>query len=618
MKIIYSLFLLGFFSFFSGQSWALEAQKSAQLFHHLQEVNKNWSNINPATYQEQIQFATDADRIQRHLQEVEKVLRLKETHHLGIENKRNRLKMLDVLHAYSSVGNFPINTFHSARQPYFIDMFGTHCAVGYLVKESGFPEISLAIAKTQNFAYVPEIQSKELIQWSIDFGFSLEELALIQPTYAPNQSYSQVGGGTNGVVSCSYSSSNGVLFGGNFTEFNNLPCLNIGQFSNGQLSCVGNGIDGKIVGVARITNNEIIVAGEFNQNGITYPMAKYDGNTWTYYPITGVPNARASSFNSIVNGSYIKIAVSAPSIIGGQEIWSLNSLQFLQWQKLAFVPGVVYDIDCSNPEVYAGHFDSIQIVNITPPQWYVGKNVIVKDNIGGWQSGMIGSVPDTIYSILTQGNTIYLGGYSGTNPGGVAFSRYLNGVSQPLLTNEDMLPGTSTTIYDISKFKNNEILIGGDIPSEQFIVGTFGRNLYAYNPALSSAYPISQLDSTVRTIVSNNGIYYIGGEFTYNGSDPNMTDPLNHLIYLESGLSLPEVVNPMQLNLYPNPSSGLLLISGVDPQMILSVQILDLQGKVVFESSETKLDASKIKAGIYLVNVQVSNGQTIQKRWVKE
>lgn len=616
MKIIYSLFLIGFFSFLSSQSWALDAKKSSQLFRHLQEVNKNWSNINPATYQEQIQFATDADRIQRHLQEVEKVLRQKETHHLGIENKRNRLKMLDVLHAYSSVGNFPINTFHSARQPYFIDLFGTHCAVGYLVKESGFPEISLAIAKTQNFAYVPEIQSKELIQWSIDFGFSLEELALIQPTYMPTQSYSQIGQGANGKVTQSTSYGSKWVFGGEFDTLDNLPCLHIGKYENGQLSCLGSGLDGEINGLDNKSLDGVRAIGHFNDGGDYYPIATFANNTWSYQSIPGRPNSRATALGAPGNSFYY-IAIDHPTISNEQEIWLFS---YGNWEKIGKVYGVVNAIDHGNGS-FGGVFDSCEMLVNNVWTSYVSKNVLTV-NYPGYQS-VTGIVPDTVLTLSSNQNVLFVGGTTNTQVGssGCLVSSILNSIAQPLLTTNDLFSSAKYGVHYLTSSWNS-LLIAGDFHLNPINSYYHGKNIGVLYPASGLTESLGFTDETVYTFGYVNQTFCIGGDFSnsqFGGMFGSGSNEINRLAKLDGFASLEENNNfAEKIVLSPNPSLGNIEISGIQSEEIQIIEIFNSQGKSVLKNNETTIDAHTLDAGVYLVRIVLQNGQTIQKRWVKE
>jgi len=599
--------------FLVSNTFGLDYRVNSKLYNHLFEINKNWQLHQNEVPNELISFHSDRERIQMHLLLVEKSLRNTHSGKRTDQQNQNRATSLDILHTYALAGKFPINTGHKTRQPYFIDNFGTHCAVGFLVKETGFPEISKAISETQNFAYVKEIVSPELVKWSVEYGFTLEELAWIQPGYAPTQTYSQVGGGTNGNVTCSKSSGNRLLVGGDFTELDSLPCLNVGYYSDNHLSCFGNGIAGKVIGIREFGVNGVIVGGEFESNGVIYPLAKFDGNTWTYIEIPNVPNARATCFTDFLSGPLIgpemAVSVSAPSIPNGQEVWFFQG----GWFEFAYVPGVIYDMALGNSVIFAGQFDSIQIQNSgLNPSWFQAKNFVV-DNSGNWISSS-DWVPDTIFSILTQGNTIYLGGYAGINPNGTALTRYVNGVTQPLITNTNYPYSDPKTVRDIAQASNSNLIIGGDL-NISTNWGTYGRGIFTYDYSNSVLTPYADLDTTVNTIAFFNDKYYFGGIFTKNQF--STTQNKNHLIVLNGYVGIEETAN-LNYTLSPNPSTGNLNISNINQASIKSIEILDLQGKICHESQTTELDLAHLKSGTYLVRVVATDGSSTTKKWVKE
>ena len=130
--------------------------------------------------------ATEQKRIQVHLAFVLDRLRETDVNHLGPAQKRNRRRALESLRQYIDRGVFPRRgqDSYSGRRPRFIDSVGTYCAVGYLLAESGATELAESINADFEYAYVPQITSPGLLAWASEFGFSLDELAMIQPGYS--------------------------------------------------------------------------------------------------------------------------------------------------------------------------------------------------------------------------------------------------------------------------------------------------------------------------------------------------------------------------------------------------------------------------------------------------
>jgi hypothetical protein len=126
----------------------------------------------------------DRLRIQQHLAQVEQHLRRAPVDELAPAARLARARLLDELHEYWQAGVFPRNSAHPGeRRPYFIDDEGRACAVGALVIRSGSGALAERIDRTFHTEYVPDMHDTELVAWAQANGFSLAELALIQPTY---------------------------------------------------------------------------------------------------------------------------------------------------------------------------------------------------------------------------------------------------------------------------------------------------------------------------------------------------------------------------------------------------------------------------------------------------
>ncbi|MEO1715324.1 MAG: hypothetical protein AAFU60_18505, partial [Bacteroidota bacterium] len=150
MKTIGTLFYTCLIFLFLGASVTTYAQShshSNSLFNHLATVNKEWLDHADACPQGTMSFASDIDRIQRHLDLVIDYLLDNIPAHLTAEQLENRVELLAGLQTYADQKVFPINTDHPTRQPYFVDDFGTHCAVGQMMALSGNQALVAAIQK---------------------------------------------------------------------------------------------------------------------------------------------------------------------------------------------------------------------------------------------------------------------------------------------------------------------------------------------------------------------------------------------------------------------------------------------------------------------------------------
>ncbi len=125
----------------------------------------------------------DKLRIQTHLEYVEKALRQADIANLTAVQRSNRAKVLDILHEYWTTGIFPKNDYFSERKSIFIDKNNTYCAVGYLLKSTAGEALARKINAKYQFASIYEMQMTELANWVVHSGLTVDECAMIQPTY---------------------------------------------------------------------------------------------------------------------------------------------------------------------------------------------------------------------------------------------------------------------------------------------------------------------------------------------------------------------------------------------------------------------------------------------------
>jgi hypothetical protein len=228
------LFAASFLPVFSKSP--LSFSEKVTLFDHLVEVNEEWLRQPglPAGLDCPASFRSDNERIAVHLRMVEQTLRKRPTNTLTTGQKSNRQRHLDVLREYWQRGLFPTNHYHLHRQPYFVDYFGVHCAVGYLIHRDGGDALVQKIRRENNYGYVAELAQRfpGIKDWAVRNGFTVAELALIQPAYGPKpQVWNQVGngGGCNGRINVMRADvyDKKLYMAGNFTEIDGVEANSI-------------------------------------------------------------------------------------------------------------------------------------------------------------------------------------------------------------------------------------------------------------------------------------------------------------------------------------------------------------------------------------------------------
>ena len=151
--------------------------------HTLNPVIGNQSQMIHFIYLPGIEISETA-KIASHLIYAELLLRSKDVSHLSATEIEKREIVLNHLHTYILNMQFPSNTkYQNQRAPCFLDENGNVCAVGYLVQETAGFESVLAINETYQYADISEMDQKTIEDWAIENGLTLEECALIQPTY---------------------------------------------------------------------------------------------------------------------------------------------------------------------------------------------------------------------------------------------------------------------------------------------------------------------------------------------------------------------------------------------------------------------------------------------------
>lgn len=133
----------------------------------------------------QVAAAREIARLRRHFREVLAELRGRDVAHLSAAQRASRAQLLGELERYARRGRFPRNVhFPQAKTPYFVDVFGTRCAMAHLIESTGAADLVARVARTSNNALVREIEGDlELRAWLEQAGLTAAEAGRIQPSY---------------------------------------------------------------------------------------------------------------------------------------------------------------------------------------------------------------------------------------------------------------------------------------------------------------------------------------------------------------------------------------------------------------------------------------------------
>ncbi len=508
-------------------STSLNWKNNASLYDHLVEVNKEWLNISDDEFLcEDMIFENDGERIKMHLKLVEGYLRQNPPKHLDEIQIKNRNAALDILNAYWKTGIFPQNTYHQTRQPYFVDNYGTACAVGYLALKTGETALVKQIAKEMNFAYIAELEDHypQLLNWAKKYGFTIEELAWIQPGYPPiNQTWNTVGngGGCNGEIKVMKAFGDEMLyFGGEFSEIDGAAANSIVGWDGNEWHTLGEGVTGVVNDIAIDDEGRVFIGGSFTLNedpSIVNIAYWYDGG-WHGFD-TGEMN------NSIFA---VKILADRLFIGGSFEIkYQTDTIKYLAYLNIGesifenqngdfSVDASVYDIvDDGNQLYVSGNFmetatyssnnliNQFQTENIAT--WGFDENI----GISNWIQAFDHELETSIYRLFLPDTILYVGASDNINYSGL-------GMIEDSIweyRNLDLLIPTDSSFINGFIKHNDFILVYGNIVYYP-IVGVWSNGIYVINATNSLNSEGATFNAGITAAESFQEQIYFAGDFT--------------------------------------------------------------------------------------------------------
>ncbi len=583
-------------------------------FTNLVEVNAQWKNqhFDKALLNqiESNQNVTFNDWIATHLMLVEKTLRTRDISLLSQAQQQNRTSLLNELNGYWHARPFPVNDYLPYKNPVFIDRKGNHCAVGYLMQQSGAEALARQIDAEQKFGYIHEIKTKSVREWATENGFTLNELAWIQPGYPPAFSCQSMAGGLNGSVnSIVIDPANGTIYaGGNFTENNDaIPCNHLAVYLSGFAgwfwTSIGDGVNGN-VHTMLIDNNKLYVGGEFTMAGSlqTNHIAVYDLQTYQWSAI-GSLDGTVKTLAMFNNQLYA----------GGSFTEMLSKWDGTQWQDVNqgyFYGTEVRALESIGNQLYVGG-------DFELPTGALRKNVVKYDGTQFQISGFGTPTPVNDFEVY-KGNLYAACDYIqntdtcaltvlDTNSGDwftVLGSAFGNGISS-------YFQGTIKNMLNT----NNGLVCGGNFQASYGM--TYGNNLMRFEitPTDTLTMPLLVIDTTINAmILSAANTLCFGGEFVASYSTT-----LNHIAQMDVVTGIEKRANRnLSLSLYPNPVQETFILKA--KEQLISYSIFDINGREVMKNSLNGLTQTisvrDIPTGIYSLKVEMGNG-TEQIRFVK-
>lgn len=509
----------------SSLAGVLVPTERAPLIDHLLAINAEWGcqPEGTALLNFPASFATDNDRIQRHLQLVEQLLRDRSTAHLNARQRANRFRHLQHLRTYWQAGVFPENIHHSYRQPYFVDHRGTHCAVGHLMAENGDQEVVAAVQQQQNYGYVAElsIAFPVLPEWAEINGFTLEELAWIQPGYSPvSREWNAVGngGGADGeILAMQAIGDEQLILAGQFSAVDGVAANNIIGWDGDEWFTLGEGLNGTVYDLALVFSNQIVAVGEFSlyDDPDRQNVALWDGEQWLGLQI-GDMNGAVFTVTTLAYTSRLYLGGEFSMANGDPSYQNLAYLQygwgsglFSMWNdEGAFsVDGPVYDLQLNGEALLvAGEFSMTGTMSDNPEHILSAGNLAYWNDNEAWTTTLEVDLP-VVRSVFIKDGFLYAGG------GELGRIEVLNaGVWQPI--------GGVGPIQDVG---SEHGIIHGFIPFNDGLyaygnmnfypnLGYFSRGLVGIQD--NYGFGLALFNDEVKTSAAFQGELYVAGKFS--------------------------------------------------------------------------------------------------------
>jgi hypothetical protein len=539
---------------------------------------------------ENIQTNNFNESIQVHLISVIEVLKHRSVNHLSPIQNNQRTQLLQCLENYALQGNFPINDFLSFQNPVFIDRFDTHCAVGFLMQQSGSEHLARRIQSIQNFAYVRQISVNGVSEWAYEHGFTLDELAWIQPGYPPNTIVSPLLGGVNGAVNDIYMYNGELIAAGNFSQADGQPANNIASYISGFAGFLWTetfgGTNGP-VNALDMFNQQLIAAGEFSMAGSTSVnnIARLGNNGWE-----AMGGGIFGKVNDLEWHEGELYAAGDFQFIGGGTanadiaVWSGT-----EWMPLGWGTNGEINALRSSPFglLFAGDFTEAG----NAPMLNVGKLFSsVPEPLG---LGIAASVNDIEYwnnkpiiaaHLKHQGDVFGLMQFNAGN------WETFTGISE-------MAANDSLGSMHCLLITNNDLFVGGDFSVMELM--TFGENVAKWTSPNTYPTSVAVFDSTVYCLDNIQQSLIAGGEFTHH-----LGTEINHIAFLDNVLRVEDLENETSdFSIFPNPCRGEFSIR--NNGKAIHMELYSVEGKLI--DSFLPQENAKIalpESGIYLLKTE--------------
>lgn len=558
---------------------------------------------------------TERDWIRVHLSLVENKLRSRSVANLSAAQKQKRNLCLDYLNGYWHSGAFPVNDDYSYRTPIFIDKQDNFCAVGYLIKATGYESLAREISATNNLAYIMDLKFAALNSWASEFGFTREELAWIQPTYPPEEYAAAVGNGVNGRVNELLVDKTGekLFVGGEFDKVNG-TAITAGHVAyvteaDGEYTwhTLGSGVNGPVYAMAEY-DDVLFVAGNFDSAGgeMVNNIAIWTGSEWNHA--------------GCLYGTVYDLIVFKGELYAAGEFdacASLNDVNFARWNGTLWVqiPGL------------SGHINTMKAMG---EDLLLGGNFLYNqksENVIKWNPDdhfrpFGNSVSNEVRDFEIFNDTVYAAcKWTNAQDSGSLLQRLSDDSWEPLFSSTFAYLGSvnNTRSFNTLIPDPPNLMIGGAFTYTGLMY--MGTNTISLSSERLSSGKWFEVDNEVNKMVWFKDELYAGGNFKYSLSfSGNPAILLNGLAKrMKKTTHIKDRPQYRTFNIYPNPATSfsaltiendfeasLLLISDVSGRQVTQIPLIN--------RAKQQVMIPDLRSGLYLAEVLNNMGYKVVKK----
>jgi len=215
----------------------------------------------------------------------------------------------------------------------------------------------------------------ELAQWADQYGFSTNELALIQPGY-PSAELNWIpwgdGDGIDGKINVMKATPDQslLIIAGDFIAVDGITADNVIAYDGSDWITMGDGVDGIVNDIAISDDNDIYIGGDFMIDGVKVNIAKWNNDQWV--PMVSTANGVIYTLQLHNNKLYIGGAFSEIDAITTSNLVYFD-FSTAQWstdsddgnEGVFAVDGTVRDMDLTNLDslVIGGSFNKTGVLS---------------------------------------------------------------------------------------------------------------------------------------------------------------------------------------------------------------------------------------------------------------